>query len=71
MRFPENSTVIVVHGAWADGSSWKEVILPLKKQGLQVVAAPLPLTSLDHTPLLSAPAKVVDIILEAKQAVCS
>jgi pimeloyl-ACP methyl ester carboxylesterase len=25
----------------------------------------------DHTPLLSAPQKVVDIILEAKQAVCS
>ena len=46
MRFPENSTVVVAHSAWADGSSWKEVILPLSKQGLQVVAAPLPLTSL-------------------------
>ena len=46
MPFPENSTVVVAHGAWADGSSWKEVILPLNKQGLQVVAAPLPLTSL-------------------------
>ena len=46
MRFPENSTVVVVHGAWADGSSWQEVILPLNKQGLHVVAAPLPLTSL-------------------------
>jgi pimeloyl-ACP methyl ester carboxylesterase len=46
MRFPENSKVVVVHGAWADGSSWKEVILLLSKQGLQVVAAPLPLTSL-------------------------
>jgi pimeloyl-ACP methyl ester carboxylesterase len=46
MRFPENSTVVVVHGAWADGSSWKEVIRPLNKEGLQVVAAPLPLTSL-------------------------
>jgi hypothetical protein len=48
MRFPENSTVVVVHGAWADGSSWKEIILPLNKQGLQVVAAPLPLTSLSE-----------------------
>ena len=46
MPFAENSTVVVAHGAWADGSSWKEVILPLSKQGLQVVAAPLPLTSL-------------------------
>ena len=46
MPFPEDSTVVVAHGAWADGSSWKEVILRLSKQGLQVVAAPLPLTSL-------------------------
>ena len=46
MLFPENATVVVVHGAWADGSSWGEVIILLSKQGLQVVAAPLPLTSL-------------------------
>jgi len=46
MPFAENSTVVVAHGAWADGSSWKEVILPLSKKGLQVVAAPLALTSL-------------------------
>ena len=46
MPFAENSTVVVAHGAWGDGSSWKEVILPLSKKGLQVVAAPLPLTSL-------------------------
>jgi len=46
MPFPEDSTVVVVHGAWADGSSWKEVILLLSKQRLQIVAAPLPLTSL-------------------------
>jgi len=46
MPFPENTTVVVVHGAWADGSSWNEVILPLTKHGLQVIAAPLPLTSL-------------------------
>ena len=45
MPFPENSTVVVAHGAWADGSSWKEVILRLNREGLQVVAAPLPLTS--------------------------
>jgi pimeloyl-ACP methyl ester carboxylesterase len=46
MPFPENSTVVVAHGAWADGSSWNDVILPLTRQGLRVVAAPLPLTSL-------------------------
>jgi pimeloyl-ACP methyl ester carboxylesterase len=48
MAFPENATVVLAHGAWADGSSWNEVILPLTKQGLQVVAAPLPLTSLNN-----------------------
>ena len=46
MHFSENATVIVVHGAWADGSSWREVMRPLQKQGLQVIAAPIPLTSL-------------------------
>jgi len=39
------ATVIAVHGAWADGSSWKEVILRLEREGLRVVAAPIPLTS--------------------------
>ena len=39
------ATVIAVHGAWADGSSWKEVILRLNREGLRVVAAPIPLTS--------------------------
>ncbi len=41
----ENVTVVVTHGAWADGSSWSEVIGPLTKKGLQVIAAPLPLSS--------------------------
>jgi pimeloyl-ACP methyl ester carboxylesterase len=41
-----NTTVVAVHGAWADGSSWKDVILHLEREGLQVVAAPIPLTSL-------------------------
>ncbi|GAA1923269.1 alpha/beta fold hydrolase [Streptantibioticus ferralitis] len=38
--------VVLVHGAWADGSSWRKVIGPLKADGINVVAAPLPLTSL-------------------------
>jgi pimeloyl-ACP methyl ester carboxylesterase len=44
--FPENSTVVLTHGAWADGSCWANVILPLQRQGLQVTCAPIPLTSL-------------------------
>ena len=38
-------SVILVHGAWADGSSWAKVIGPLAADGLKVIAAPLPLTS--------------------------
>jgi pimeloyl-ACP methyl ester carboxylesterase len=40
------ATVVMVHGAWADGSSWARVIGPLKAGGFEVLAAPLPLTSL-------------------------
>jgi pimeloyl-ACP methyl ester carboxylesterase len=36
---------VLVHGAWADGSSWAKVIRPLAADGINVVAAPLPLTS--------------------------
>jgi hypothetical protein len=43
---PGNVTVVAVHGAWADGSSWNDVILGLEREGLRVVAAPIPLTSL-------------------------
>ncbi|HZY72553.1 MAG TPA: alpha/beta hydrolase [Edaphobacter sp.] len=42
----DNVTVILAHGAWADGSSWGEVISALTKKGLRAVAAPLPLSSL-------------------------
>jgi len=38
--------VVLVHGAWADGSSWNDVIGPLQSKGLNVLAAPIPLTSL-------------------------
>jgi len=39
-------SVVVVHGAWADGSSWARVITALEAEGARVSAAPLPLTSL-------------------------
>jgi pimeloyl-ACP methyl ester carboxylesterase len=38
--------VVLVHGAWADGSSWSTVIGALNAEGIRVSAAPLPLTSL-------------------------
>jgi pimeloyl-ACP methyl ester carboxylesterase len=42
----KNITAVLVHGAWADGSSWKDVILHLQRKGWRVIAAPIPLTSL-------------------------
>ncbi|KAK9761722.1 hypothetical protein K7432_013154 [Basidiobolus ranarum] len=38
--------IILVHGAWADGSSWRDVIPTLQQAGHKVIAAQLPLTSL-------------------------
>jgi pimeloyl-ACP methyl ester carboxylesterase len=53
--FPQNTTVVLVHGAWADGSCWSNIILPLQSQGLKVMCAPIPLTSLsDDAVALSA-----------------
>jgi pimeloyl-ACP methyl ester carboxylesterase len=40
------TSVVLVHGAWADGSSWNDVITSLLSKGLNVLAAPIPLTSL-------------------------
>ncbi len=39
-------TVVLVHGAFADGSSWDKVIPLLEARGLKVVAVQNPLTSL-------------------------
>src|SRR5258708_14966001 len=45
-EFPQKSAIILVHGAWADGSCWRNVILPLEQRDLHVICAPIPLTSL-------------------------
>jgi len=44
--FAQNATIVLVHGAWADGSCWHNVVLPLRKEGLKLTCAPIPLTSL-------------------------
>jgi pimeloyl-ACP methyl ester carboxylesterase len=51
-------SVVLVHGAWADGSSWSNVIKPLQAKGIRVIAAPLPLTS------LSADVQALEGVLE-------
>ncbi len=37
--------VVLVHGAWADGSSWNKVTQELQRHDFHVVAAQIPLTS--------------------------
>jgi len=39
------TNIVLVHGAWADGSSWSKVIPLLEAKGLHVDAVQLPLTS--------------------------
>jgi pimeloyl-ACP methyl ester carboxylesterase len=43
-----DATIVLVHGAWADGSGWAPVIKPLQAKGLKAMAAPIPLTSLSN-----------------------
>ena len=40
------TSVVLVHGAFADGSSWNKVITRLQKHHTEVIAVQLPLTSL-------------------------
>jgi pimeloyl-ACP methyl ester carboxylesterase len=47
-EFPEGSTIALVHAAWADGSCWSNIVLPLERHGLKVICAPIPLTSLTN-----------------------
>src|SRR5260370_4147504 len=41
------ATIVLVHGAWADGSSWNKVIPLLLAKNMQVIAVQLPLTSVE------------------------
>ena len=40
-----NITAVLVHAAWADGSSWNKVTTRLEAEGFRVVSAQIPLTS--------------------------
>jgi pimeloyl-ACP methyl ester carboxylesterase len=41
------TNIVLVHGLWADGSSWSKVIPILEKAGHRVIAVQLPLHSLE------------------------
>ncbi len=53
-------TIVLVHGAWADGSSWNAVIPKLLSKGLKVVAVQNPLTSLADD--VAATKRVIDFV---------
>jgi len=53
-----DTTVVLVHGAFADGSSWEKVIPLLQAKGLKVVAVQNPLTSLADD--VTAAKRVID-----------
>jgi pimeloyl-ACP methyl ester carboxylesterase len=40
--------IVLVHGAWADGSCWSDVIQTLQDKGYNVTAPQFPLTSLEN-----------------------
>jgi len=40
-------TIVLVHGLWADGSSWSKVITPLVAKGFDVISVQNPTTSLE------------------------
>src|SRR5262245_22966093 len=43
---PQDTTVVLVHGAFVDGSEWNKVVPLLQAKGLKVVSVQNPLTSL-------------------------
>src|SRR5215211_9418568 len=45
---PAPLTVVLVHGAFADASSWNGVIQRLQAAGIQVTAPPNPLRGISH-----------------------
>jgi pimeloyl-ACP methyl ester carboxylesterase len=57
--YEKNAAVILVHGAWADGSSWGPVIGPLLRAGLGVLCVPVPLTTLSDD--IAMVAQMVDM----------
>ena len=60
-NFP--ATVVLVHAAWADASSWDKIIPPLQRRGLEVVAVQIPLSSLSDDAATLRLTEAVDALL--------
>ena len=59
----DDTTVVLVHGAFADGSSWNKVIPLLQAKGLKVVAVQNPLSSLADDVVVGAIGPVTSVAL--------
>jgi pimeloyl-ACP methyl ester carboxylesterase len=46
-RAADAPAIVLIHGAWANGSSWARVVLLLQARGFEVVAAHIPLSSFE------------------------
>ena len=55
----QTKNIVLVHGAWADGSSWDKVVPLLESKGYHVVAVHEPLTSLADD--VGATNRVIDV----------
>jgi pimeloyl-ACP methyl ester carboxylesterase len=55
---PQVHNIVLVHGAWADGSSWAKVIPLLEAKGFHVTAVQNPLTSFSED--VAATKRVID-----------
>jgi pimeloyl-ACP methyl ester carboxylesterase len=62
-------TIVLVHGAWADGSSWNAVSAGLQSQGFTVLTPPNLLHG--HVSMVSHPQAAIDAILAAVAAIDS
>jgi hypothetical protein len=75
----ELPNIVLVHGAWADGSCWGDVIKALQSDSYQVTAPQFPETSLaatievasSHLAMVSNPHAVTKLIKEAADTIRS
>ena len=54
----DSPAIVLVHGAWANGSSWARVVPLLQARGLEVIAVHNPLTSFEAD--VAATRRVID-----------
>jgi pimeloyl-ACP methyl ester carboxylesterase len=63
----EKPNILLVHGAWGDGSHWRHIIPPLHKKSYRVFAVQNPLTSLtddiDRTSKMAAAQEVPTLLV--------